>query len=715
MRSDNLSRHHNNGCCKIRCQTCGVRVPWETFDEHKNTHIFNLNVSNSASSSTGCTPISTNEEEDPDLQDIYSTFSKYIKSRTKIGQIMDQFNFKLEVFSKNEIIFQFKKIFRQQKTAFKVNISMGFILQNKVTKEYRFFWSSQNNQLFFSKPTLIRNSEDKKSFIDEINNTDLVEKIIRPNSQWTFVKVTNITFYVYRLVGVPIGSPLELPGYLLKNKGLFSLVNNVNTGKRYNDQKCLFRCLAIHQGATLKGLERKSNKLLKVFCHKAGITKFSGVTLDQLEVISRIFNTPINVYQQEDNRKTNFLLRSTLQEGKVLNLNLYSDPDGEIEHFSYINDLDIYSQNYRCPKCDKIWERSGNFHRHVRTCEVGVKKMYYNGTFKLKPSIFEELEKIGVDVPENLRIYPYMATFDIECMLMKDMDVEDTKKVEYTARHELVSISVCSNVPNYQEPKCFVLTKEGHQKKLVKEMVDYLLEISDQAASLLREEFEPYSDKISSSFLEEQFESYLSQMPVLSFNGSSYDLKVLKQYLIPLFVELDSLKFIIKKGTGYMVIATEELKFLDIMNYISPGFNYDTFLKAYGALTTKSYFPYEYLDSFEKLNSKAFPPYESFYSSLKSSNTLEPIGATELIKSEQQIIGRAPSKKEPVNKLESKVIGESRYNGLKEQFQKKGWSIKDYLVYYNNLDVKPFIQALDNLKTYYADRGVDVFKQAVSG
>ena len=44
-----------------------------------------------------------------------------------------------------------------------------------------------------------------------------------------------------------------------------------------------------------------------------------------------------------------------------------------------------------------------------------------------------------------------------------------------------------------------------------------------------------------------------------------------------------------------MVIATEELKFLDIIYYIATGYNYNSFIKAYGAEKTKGYFPYEWL------------------------------------------------------------------------------------------------------------------------
>jgi hypothetical protein len=53
-----------------------------------------------------------------------------------------------------------RRIFRQQTTAFKINLSFGFILRNVETGELRYYHSSQNNSRFFDAPHLIRTEED---------------------------------------------------------------------------------------------------------------------------------------------------------------------------------------------------------------------------------------------------------------------------------------------------------------------------------------------------------------------------------------------------------------------------------------------------------------------------------------------------------------------------------------------------------------------------
>ena len=42
-----------------------------------------------------------------------------------------------------------------------------------------------------------------------------------------------------------------------------------------------------------------------------------------------------------------------------------------------------------------------------------------------------------------------------------------------------------------------------------------------------------------------------------------------------------------------MCLSTDQLKFLDMNNYLAPGFSYAKYLKAYGCEVTKGHFPYE--------------------------------------------------------------------------------------------------------------------------
>lgn len=41
-------------------------------------------------------------------------------------------------------------------------------------------------------------------------------------------------------------------------------------------------------------------------------------------------------------------------------------------------------------------------------------------------------------------------------------------------------------------------------------------------------------------------------------------------------------------------------------------------------------------------------------------------------------------------------------------------TMEDFLIWYNNLDVGPFVEAVQRLQKFYFDRGIDVFKVAMT-
>ena len=119
-----------------------------------------------------------------------------------------------------------------------------------------------------------------------------------------------------------------------------------------------------------------------------------------------------------------------------------------------------------------------------------------------------------------------------------------------------------------------------------------------------------------------QLYGWMHQLPVIGFNSGKYELNAIKQFLIPYFLSITSKTreqeeqeqeeqeqddkeeenegigsfFVIKRNNTFMCLSTDQLKFLDMTNYIAPGFSYDKYLKAYGYEVTKGHFPYEYMD-----------------------------------------------------------------------------------------------------------------------
>jgi len=204
-------------------------------------------------------------------------------------------------------------------------------------------------------------------------------------------------------------------------------------------------------------------------------------------------------------------------------------------------------------------------------------------------------------------------------------------------------------------------------------------------------------------------------MYITGFNSGRYDINLARKE----FLHANGLtdheikrKFVIKKNNNYMVISTPFLKYLDVSNYLAAGTSYEIFLRSYKISMRKSYFPYEYMDDFSRLDETELPPYDAFFSTLKNVNTLD---------EEHQIYMRYLQSHnsnidEVLEKMEIKsppLTGQENYRALQDMWT-DNMTMKDLLIYYNNLDTKPFTLALNKMLSVYRKKNIDLFKETVS-
>ena len=142
--------------------------------------------------------------------------------------------------------------------------------------------------------------------------------------------------------------------------------------------------------------------------------------------------------------------------------------------------------------------------------------------------------------------------------------------------------------------------------------------------------------------------------------------------------------------------------FLDIMQYLAPGFNLDTFIKSFAGEDYatgdrgKSYFPYKYMDNYGRLTETGMPPYTAFYSQLQQENQLE----SEYQQYVVQKLGLArDTQKQDLSdsQLEKCPRTGEKYEQLKDMWREQQWqTVADYLKYYNIQDVIPFLVGVCN-------------------
>ena len=632
---------------------------------------------------------------------------RVIRTRqSRQNKVQDWYNYRLNSPHPSMLEKFIDPIFHDQSTAFKLNLSFGFILMNNETEKFQYHHSSVNNNRVFESPFLIRNMEDLQQVRTALLNLDVLEwaRQQRPNSKWVVIEIANATFYVSKLRRHPIGKSTKLPSYVLNNPAVVSLECNEHSGEPYKDNLCLFRCLALHRGCDPHNLERDTKYFYKRYTD-VSINEFEGVSLDELPDLEKLFELNIYVYElaeieddEEQDMKVvaQLVQRSHRAYANSMYLNLYGT------HFSYIKQFAMYSKSYCCSKCDKLWNSAKALNQHERNCEASVRHTFPGGAYKIPQTIFQLLMDEGIDVPEDLRYFPYRATFDFESYFKHCTEHPmNSEKLTWEAEHIPLSVSVCSNVPRYDEPRCFV--SSGDPSDLIKRFVEYLVEISEASYSCLIERYvevfeqiEEYQriagdngEEIEESAngnchplqkLRQKLEEYLHELPVIGFNSGSYDINVTKKPLFSYLIKNEEVRFVIKRNNNHMCMKTEHLKFLDITNYLAPGFNYDAFLKAYECSQKKGYFPYEWVDSVEKLDFDQLPPRQAFYSSLSQSE-----------------------------------ISDEQYEYCKHVWIEEGMtSFRDFLVWYNNRDVVPFLEAIEKMSRFWRERKIDIFKDGVS-
>ena len=744
-----------------------------------------------------------------ELHDVFRANRRHILAHHRLAGISSTYNFPTSNLSGgiNELTRHLRVIYEQENESFKINLSFGVVLRQVETGAYRYFVPYDNNTVFPS-PISISSHRDLNRMIEKLRGIDLDNyyTLNRPNTKWVAVMVTNVNYFV-SATGYHLGKGF-LPDFIKNHKCIIGLDAN-REGKPWGDDLCAFRCLALHFGqcdiesAVRIYYEKWRVYLLENLEKEIPIDplKYTGVSLDMLSELEVCFAIALYVFEVKEEPKTVTLLyKPSTNHKDIMYLNLYQ------HHLSYITNFKGYAKKFQCQLCEKCFPRMYDYKRHIAKCTSRTKYIYKGGFYSNNLTIFERLEEVGIVVPKEDRMYEYFSVLDAEALLLK-ADSGSAKKSRWVHEHKIISVSVCSNVPGFDKPKCFLDPDSG---TLVQSMIYYLHDIQGEVERLMREKWRTVldqldklkqrwsieeeeeeregerskraktqdtrndgvnevlnidpdstgndsisdnntnsdidsteetdsnasenesvafdydsdnfdiddeinkilgnerntsdtesdedvsddSDKVESRVqskasshmkkhiekLTERFLTYIKVMPVQGFNSARYDLNLMKKHILK-ELNLDGAKaFVIKRNNSYVTICTDRLQFLDICQFLVPGVSYAQFLAAYKVPMKKGVFCYDYLDSEEKLKDTSLPAYEAFFSSVKNRNI-------------------------------SREEYEEAQNVWKEQNME---TLADFLIYYNNLDVGPFVEGVSRLQKFYFDRFIDVFKIAVS-
>ena len=654
------------------------------------------------------------------------------------------FNFNLSDLDTKEINKKLDGVFANLNCAAKINLALGFLLQNIKINDYRYYYPHENN-LLLDRVFLVSNKNDLLNLQNEIKKLDLVETYTqeRQNSKWRFTVITNVTVFVALLTNIPLGctdSPLPEP--LLRNPEVNCLVSNGHN-EPYNDNLCLFRAIVIHLFGSLD-VELHATEIFHNFITVSGChpESFTGVSFDQIPIIEELIKQNIFIYDFdiEDGEIIGELVRRSVERyDENIKLLRYNN------HICYVNDINKFFKKFRCPSCDVFFNHSGNFNRHLKTCKELVKNIYPRGAYSLRETLFEKLDNFSIAYPEDHTLFRNFVVFDFEAICVQSVKINNTATTSWIGTHVPVSVSISSNL--LDEP---VFLCEKDPNRLIISFVAQLEILAAKNKADLRPKFlaveaeiktrlsdiysrlqivsetqpnissETEDSNVSKSFLQIQqkqlldlqrhFNNYVDTLPVFGFNSGKYDLNLIKAYLIPhLLNDRDIQPTVIKKANQFISFKFDDIQFLDILNFLAGATSLDSFLKAYQSEETKGYFPYEWFDSFTKLDCNHLPPYDSFFSKLKNLNPLEKDLSQfkkmmESGKEEFDVLRELGLKEKPLSGKENHALLEKMW------MMEKMTTFRDFLCWYNNKDVVPTLQAMKKMMKFYHDQKIDMLK-----
>ena len=124
--------------------------------------------------------------------------------------------------------------------------------------------------------------------------------------------------------------------------------------------------------------------------------------------------------------------------------------------------------------------------------------------------------------------------------------------------------------------------------------------------------------------LQEFLERYCNISPVFGFNSAKYDLNLIKSYLLPILInERDIEPTVTKEANHFILFKFGDIQLLDIMIFLGGATRLGLFSKAYKTSETKRFFRYERFDYPDKMQNTERPPYDAFYSKLRSFYPIE--------------------------------------------------------------------------------------------
>ena len=171
-----------------------------------------------------------------------------------------------------------------------------------------------------------------------------------------------------------------------------------------------------------------------------------------------------------------------------MHLNLYREIEANRYHFSYTQNISNVTKVFKCSICNTLISEYKKLKRHSTICNGGVPKtIFEDGNYESQKSIFEQLDAVSIQVPDEERFYPYFIVCDFETWLKTNED-NQTGNLKYIGTYELMSISLIGS----EEESPIFISVESTSEDALQTMIDMMDVIRNKYAQTLCQKFNKY-------------------------------------------------------------------------------------------------------------------------------------------------------------------------------------------------------------------------------
>ena len=521
-------------------------------------------------------------------QAVYS-YDCYIRQRGRDGPNVKHFHNRA-VRRRNStrgVIQQLRHVFDQRRM-FKMQLQSGYLLARedpeKPNREiWKCWYPSKNLRWLLPNQdrggwVTITSEQDLESLITNIKNTNPISHIRTPDTSWypPASPILEFALHYYPLKKILFRGVVELPkNYAGRWGHKFLKVNGL----------CFWYCLSkFLTNKRLDALQTTVKDLFQSFYEptdtwKTCIEKYEGIHLEELEAVEEKHSIRISVYELQG--KDGVLIRASTKKYKR-NMLLASYKN----HMMLITDARRFNGCLSCPRCYLIFETMQKLTRHCRTCTNSTREETYPkdyiDQFGKVHRPFVKFNSKRTLYRDDLGQYSGFIVWDLESFF-RACEFR-TEQTVFPYIHEVGSVGLGYRNPNTKkiEMECQLRTGTRQQffyqffKKLLewhKTIVQFELKKHSKRITNLKVIIENGCEKAKKEL--KMLIGYIICVPLISFNGTGYDHKLLRTSIQELPSATDHLKLIFKRTHGKKFCMTQCLKSYESQDKKAkrPGFN----------------------------------------------------------------------------------------------------------------------------------------------